>query len=244
MIRIEICTSNYKSVCNAQDGGADCAELCSALEVGGITPSYGVLAEVAHVMRIPVRVLIRPRSGNYIYDDREVEMMCRDIEKVAMLGYEGVVIGALNDEGDIDVKAVKSMMRAGKGMKFTFHRAVDASRDIFESFRQLAELGFDKVLTSGGCPDAPRGASVIAELQKRYGDRVKIMPGGGINISNVESLLRATGVSDCHASLTENVTCFYKSLYPDGVDATGASMVWKESDLNKIKMFVQLCRKL
>lgn len=130
MIRIEICTSNYKSVCNAQDGGADCAELCSALEVGGITPSYGVLAEVADVMRIPVRVLIRPRSGNYIYDDREVEMMCRDIEKVAMLGYEGVVIGALNDEGDIDVKAVESMMRAGKGMKFTFHRAVDASRDI------------------------------------------------------------------------------------------------------------------
>ncbi len=227
---------------NAQDGGADCAELCSALEVGGLTPSYGMLAAVADIMRIPIRVLIRHRSGNYIYDDNDVDMMCRDIEAVARLGYEGVVIGALDKNGDIDVKAVEAMMQAGKGLKFTFHRAVDASRDIFASFQRLIEMGFDKVLTSGGCPNAPQGASVIATLQQQFGDKINIMPGGGINIDNVESLLSSTGVSNCHASLTETVD-YNKDLYPNGLDATGAAMMWKESNLEKIKTFVELCKK-
>lgn len=242
MVRIEICTSNYNSVINAQDGGADCAELCSALEVGGLTPSYGMLAAVADIMRIPIRVLIRHRSGNYIYDDNDIDMMCRDIETVAKFGYEGVVIGALDKNGDIDVKAVEAMMQAGKGLKFTFHRAVDASRNIMASVRLLVEMGFDKVLTSGGCSNARQGAPVIYALQKEFGDKINIMPGGGINLKNVEFLLSSTGVSNCHASLTETVDC-NRDLYPLGLDSTMAVMTWKESNLEKIKSFVKLCKK-
>ena len=101
MRRIEICTNGYQSVINAQENGADCAELCESLEVGGVTPSYGTLKKVAADMTIPVRVLIRPRSGNYIYNDAELEMMCLDIELIKNLGYEGVVIGALNADVNI-----------------------------------------------------------------------------------------------------------------------------------------------
>ena len=230
MIRLEICANGIKSLQNAMDGCAQCVELCECLEVGGVTPSFGTLAKAIDISFIPMRVLIRPRPGNYIYDEEEVEMMKTDIMLCKKLGFEGVVIGALNDKGELDVETIKALMGAGEGLKFTFHRAIDACVKPFEAVEQLVELGFDKILTSGGKHTALEGVPMIAEMQLRYGDRIGIMPGGGINLGNVKDILNMTGTVHCHASLAHWVPRFNEKLYPNQKDATGATMVWTESN--------------
>lgn len=244
MIRIEICTNGYQSVINAQENGAHCAELCESLEVGGVTPSYGTLKKVANDMKIPVRVLIRPRSGNYIYNDSELEIMCQDIQLVKELGYDGVVIGALNENGDLDVEKIKAMMKVGEGMKFTFHRAIDACNNPLEALEILIDLGFDKVLTSGCKPKAVEGIDVIRQMQEQFGDKIKIMAGGGVNINNVSTIINETGVSNCHASLTVEVDNYNQKLYPEKVDNTGASMVWKVSSPSIIKEMLNIVKNI
>ena len=232
MIRFELCANGYQSIVNGAEGGAECAELCEALEVGGVTPSYGTLSSCKDI--IPTRVLIRCRPGNYIYNDDEVAIMCEDIKMVKNLGYEGVVIGALTADGDVDVPAVKKMMAAGEGMKFTFHRAIDACNNPLDAIETLISLGFDKVLTSGCKPTAYDGIDVIREMQTLFGDRINIMAGGGINENNVERVVTATGIKNVHASLTSQVA--------SGVDNTGADMRYKVSNLDRIKEFVKIIK--
>lgn len=242
MIRIEICTNGYQSVINAQNNGAHCAELCESLEVGGVTPSYGTLKKVASDMKIPVRVLIRPRSGNYIYNDEELEMMCSDIALIKELGYEGVVIGALDEKGNLDVEKIKAMMKAGEGMKFTFHRAIDACNNPLEALATLVDLGFDKVLTSGCKPKAVDGIDMIRQMQEKFGDKIRIMAGGGVNVGNVMKIINETGVTNCHASLTVEVEDYNNVLYPEKVDNTGASMVWKVSSPSIINEMLNIVK--
>lgn len=234
MIRLEICANGIKSLRNAMDGCAQCVELCEALEVGGLTPSFGTLAKAADISFIPIRVLIRPRPGNYIYDEEEVEIMKTDIMLCKKLGFEGVVVGALDEDGKLDVTALQALMEAGEGLKFTFHRAIDACVDPFEAVERLIGLGFDKILTSGGKPTALEGVPMIAEMQLRYGDKIGIMPGGGINLGNVQDIVNQTGVTNCHASLSHWVPRFNERLYPNQTDNTGASMMWTESNYNLI----------
>ena len=230
MIRLEICANGIKSLQNALDGCAQCVELCEALEVGGLTPSLGTLAKAMEISFIPVRVLIRPRPGNYIYDDDEIDQMKTDIMLCRKMGFEGVVVGALDNDGNLDVGALKALIEAGEGMKFTFHRAIDACVEPFKAMEQIIDLGFDKVLTSGGKPTAEEGIPMIAEMQQRYGDKITIMPGGGINLGNVVKIIDQTGVVHCHASLGHWVERYNERLYPERVDNTGASMVWTESN--------------
>ena len=231
-MRFELCANGYQSIVNGIEGGADCAELCEALEVGGVTPSYGTLARCKDI--IPTRVLIRCRPGNYIYNDDEIAIMCKDVKMVKDLGYEGVVIGALNQNGDLDVPAIKKMMAAGERMKFTFHRAIDACNNPLDAIETLISLGFNKVLTSGCKPTAYEGVDMIREMQTLFGDRINIMAGGGINENNVERIITATGVCNVHASLT--------SLVASGVDNTGAIMAYKVSNLERIKEFVKIIK--
>ena len=231
-MRFELCANGYQSIVNGVEGGADCAELCEALEVGGVTPSYGTLLRCKNIL--PARVLIRCRPGNYIYNDDEIAVMCEDIKMVKSLGYEGVVIGALNNNGDIDVPAIKKMMAAGEGLKFTFHRAIDACNNPLDAMETLISLGFDKVLTSGCKPTAYEGVDMIREMQTLFGDRINIMAGGGINENNVERIITATGISNVHASLTLPVA--------EGVDNTGATMAYKVSNLARIKEFVKIIK--
>ena len=219
MIRLEICANGIKSLQNAMDGCAQCVELCECLEVGGVTPSFGTLAKAIDISFIPMRVLIRPRPGNYIYDEEEVEMMKTDIMLCKKLGFEGVVIGALNDKGELDVETIKALMGAGEGLKFTFHRAIDACVKPFEAVEKLIELGFDKILTSGGKPTALEGVPMIAEMQLR---------------GNVKEILDMTGAVHCHASLAHWVPRFNEKLYPNQKDTTGATMVWTESNKDLI----------
>ena len=197
MVNFELCANGYQSMINGVVGCADCAELCEDLDVGGVTPSQETLINCQNAARhIPVRVLIRCRDGNVVYNDKEIDTMCDSIRRVKDLGYEGVVIGALKADGDIDTPAIKRMMAAGEGMKFTFHRAIDRSKNPLETVEKLIGLGFDKVLTSGGKPTAYEGIPVIREMQQRYGNQIKIMAGGGITEDNIEQILSATGITN------------------------------------------------
>ncbi len=247
-MRFELCANGYQSIVNGIAGGADCAELCEALEVGGVTPSYGTLMLCKDVPwrvstdLIPIRVLIRCRPGNYIYNDDEIAVMCEDIKMVKSLGYEGVVIGALNKNGDIDVPAIKKMMAAGEGVKFTFHRAIDACNNPLDAMETLISLGFDKVLTSGCKPTAYEGIDMIREFQTLFGDRINIMAGGGINENNVERIITATGIENVHASLALYSVDNHTNLYPTGIDKTGASMLYKVSNLERIKEFIKIIK--
>lgn len=252
-MRFELCANGYQSIINGIAGGADCAELCEALEVGGVTPSYGTLLQcrgekciaskdAIHSVSFPIRVLIRCRPGNYIYNEDEIAIMCEDIKMVKNLGYEGVVIGALDEKGDLDIPAIKKMMAAGEGMKFTFHRAIDACNNPLDAIETLVSIGFDKVLTSGCKPTAYEGVDMIREFQTLFGDRINIMAGGGINENNVERIITATGVKNVHASLTSQVTDNHNTLYPNGVDKTGAEMRYEVSNLERIKEFVKIIK--
>ena len=166
----------------------------------------------------------------------------KQIKMVKNLGFEGVVIGALNKNGDLDVPAIKKMMAAGEGLKFTFHRAIDACNNPLDSMETLTNLGFDKVLTSGCKPKAYEGIDMIRELQTLFGDRINIMAGGGINEKNVERIITATGVKNVHASLTSEVADNHSDLYPNGIDNTSASMLYKVSNLERIKGFVKIIK--
>ena len=238
MVKFELCANGYQSMINAVVGCADCAELCEALEVGGVTPSHGTLFNCQNAARhIPVRVLIRCRPGDYIYNDSEIKVMYDDIRMVKKLGYDGVVIGALDANGNLDVPAIKMMMEAGKGLKFTFHRAIDACKNPLDAMETLISLGFDKVLTAGCKPTAYEGIDMIREFQTLFGDHIKIMAGGGINENNVERIISATGIENVHASLTSYSPDNHTDLYQNGLDNTGASMQYKISNINRIKDF-------
>lgn len=240
MVNFELCANGYQSMINGVVGCADCAELCEALEVGGVTPSEETLFNCQNAARhLPVRVLIRCRDGNFVYNEKEIDTMCDSIRKVKSLGYEGVVIGALNADGEIDIPAIKKMKKAGEGMKLTFHRAIDRCKNPVETVEKLVSLGFDKVLTSGGKPTAYEGIPVIREMQKRYGDKIKIMAGGGITEENIEQILSATGIDNCHASLTSQKDYLPHKLYHKEYDHNKVPTSMKVSDVNRIKDIVE-----
>ena len=197
---LEIAANSVASAVAAEAGGADRIELCSALELGGLTPSHGMIALARERVRIPIHVLIRPRAGDFLYSDLETETMLRDIATCAALGCDGVVIGILDADGNIDMARCRALVSAAGGLDVTFHRGFDMARDPRRALEDVITLGCERVLTSGGCPTAAEGAALIRELVAQAGDRITIMPGGGINAGNIADLRAATGASEFHAS--------------------------------------------
>lgn len=239
-VRVEVCANGLTSLINAQEAGADCAELCESLEVGGLTPSYGTLKKVAKATKIPVRVLIRPRGGDYNYDENEMQVMIEDIQLCQKLGYEGIVIGILDEDNMPDYAKLQRLIDSAGSMKLTFHRAIDACSKPIEAVQKLIEMGFDKILTSGGKPNAEAGIPLIAELNQLFGNQINIMAGGGIKETNVQKIIYETKATNCHFSASE--TCFGKeNRYIDNQkDATGAVMTWTVSSAEKIKKIINL----
>lgn len=197
---LEIAANSVTSAVAAQEGGADRVELCAALGVGGLTPTQGTMALAREQLRIPIHVLIRPREGDFLYDDSEFEVMLHDIRAAKALGCDGVVIGVLDADGGVDMARCASLMSAAKGMDVTFHRAIDVCRDAHEALEDIIAMGCDRILTSGGQASAHAGAKVIAQLMERAAGRIAVMPGGGITPDNVASVLAQTGAGAVHAS--------------------------------------------
>lgn len=197
---LEVAANSVTSALAAEAGGADRVELCSALEVGGLTPSHATIAIARERLGIPLHVLIRPRAGDFVFDDLECEVMQRDIETCNALGCAGVVIGVLTAAGDLDVPRCRRLMEAARGMSVTFHRAFDFARDPERALEAIIALGCDRVLTSGQAADALTGAPLIRKLIEQAQGRITIMPGGGIEAHNIAAIRDATGASEFHAS--------------------------------------------
>ena len=202
---LEICANSVKSCIEAQKGGAYRVELCAGIPEGGTTPSYGDIVLARELLKIKLNVIIRPRGGDFLYNDLENKIMLKDIENAGRLGVDGVVIGCLNPEGDIDMKRNKELIDAAGDMSITFHRAFDMCRDPYDALEKIIELGCDRILTSGQQPKAVEGINLLKELVERAGDRIIIMPGSGVNADNILHLARETGAIEFHLSAREPI---------------------------------------
>lgn len=197
---LEIAANSVASALAAQEGGADRIELCENLGEGGTTPSHGTLAVVRERLRISVYVLIRPRGGDFLYDDVEFDVMRRDIEHCVRLGCDGVVIGALDADGAVDTARCRELIAAAGELGVTFHRAFDAARDQAQALQTIIGLGCERVLTSGAQANALLGAETIAALVNQAGDGIRIMAGAGVEAGNVCEIARRSGAHEFHAS--------------------------------------------
>lgn len=202
-IKLEVCCGDMQSVLAAKEGGADRIELCQALEVDGLTPSAEMIAE-AIGLGIPVQVLIRPREGDFVYDEAEVETMLKEIRLAKRLGANGVVIGALKSDGSIDEETIRRLVSEATGLSITFHRAFDVCSQPAEALEQIVSLGCHRLLTSGQAPSAEQGIPLIKRLVEQSGGRLIIMPGAGVNQENARRILSETGAHEIHGSLRRN----------------------------------------
>lgn len=198
MALLEICCYGIDSAMTAEQAGADRIELCAAPAEGGLTPSAGTLRGVRQRVSIPVHPIIRPRGGDFCYSAGEFSTMLDDIAYLQELGYPGLVIGILNEEGEVDRLRMEKVMAAARGMAVTFHRAFDMCRDPYTAQDQLRDLGVARILTSGQKQRAEDGLSLIRELKDRSGAPI-IMAGSGIRLSNL-SLFVGQGVQELHSS--------------------------------------------
>lgn len=202
-IKLEVCCGDMQSVLAAKEGGADRIELCQALEVDGLTPSAEMMAK-AIGLGIPVQVLIRPREGDFVYDEAEVETMLKEIRLAKRLGANGVVIGALKSDGSIDEETIRRLVSEATGLSITFHRAFDVCSQPAEALEQIVSLGCHRLLTSGQAPSAEQGIPLIKRLVEQSGGRLIIMPGAGVNQENARRILSETGAHEIHGSLRRN----------------------------------------
>lgn len=204
-VLVEACVDAIDAAMEAEWGGADRIELCGELLQGGVTPSHGLIEAVWDQISIPLFVLIRPRTGDFLYTSDELDVMERDIRVARSLHVDGIVAGALTTDGDVDVGAMRCIMEAARPMEVTFHRAFDFARDQDAALDALLELEVDRVLTSGGAPTALQGAENLARLNLRAGSDLAVMAGGGITASNVAEVVRRSGVREVHLRGAERV---------------------------------------
>lgn len=182
---IEVCAESYEYALKAEKAGADRIELCKDLHLDGLTPDYESAKKTIDSLNIPVFILIRPREGNFIYSNEEFELMKSDIIKFKEMGCKGIVSGVLNNDNSIDIKKTKELVELSRPLEFTFHRAFDKVNNPLYEIENLIGLGIDRVLTSGQKEKAIDGLVLLKQLNSISNNRIKIMPGSGINKSNI-----------------------------------------------------------
>jgi copper homeostasis protein len=194
----EICVDSVAGVRAAKAAGADRVELCAALLEGGITPSRGMIRQARRIDGIGLNVMIRSRGGDFLFDDDEMSTMLSDVEIAKAEGADGVVIGLLTAEGEVDVARTRELISLARPLSVTFHRAFDMTRDPFRAIDTLIGLGIDRVLSSGQEATVLEGLPLLAELVSRAGNRIVVMPGGGITSRNIERIVSALEPREIH----------------------------------------------
>lgn len=227
-ILIEICVDSMESALAAEKGGAHRIELCDNLIGGGTTPSVGMLQVIRKYLRIDINFIVRPRSGDFCYSDFEFQVIKKDIEMAKKYGANGIVVGILKPNGEIDVERMKQVIEMSKPLKVTFHRAFDMTRDPFQSLDSLIDLGVERILTSGQESNAFEGVDLIKELVHRAKGKIIIMPGAGINELNVEEIVNKTGVREVHMSAKKKVESIME--YRNSRVAMGGNLIVEEYD--------------
>ena len=197
-ILLECCVGSVESAVNAELGGAGRVELCSALELGGVTPSSAVIQLARERIDVPLFVLVRPRGGDFHYSPVEVEVMKTDIAAARDLGADGIVLGISRKDGNVDVERTAELIDVSGGASITFHRAFDSAPDPLAALETLRELGVNRVLTTGGARRAEEGLAGLGKLVEAAAGRIGILPGGGINHENCRRIIEQTGAREIH----------------------------------------------
>ena len=219
---LEICVDSLDSVAACAEGGADRIELCASLTEGGLTPSAGMLVQARGMFPGEIAMMIRPRGGDFVYSAEELAAMCADIELARELGADAVVFGCLSPDGSIDLAAAETLLEACGETPAVFHRAFDVCKDLPEALEQLIDLGFRRVLTSGGEPNVMEGLDSIAALMEQAVGRIGILPGGGVTVEQIREIIARTGVDQVHLSarsLRESAMTFRKPEIPMGASS-------------------------
>lgn len=211
-ITLEVCIDTVEGAIIAANCGVPRIEVCSALSIGGLTPSAGLMQTCAS-LNVQNYAMIRPRVGGFVYTTAEIDMMCADIAVAKDCGMDGVVFGAINTDNTLDIAALKTLVNAAGSMGITLHRAFDLTPDAMVALEQAVDLGFERILTSGHKRTALEGIDLLSDLVARANGRISIMPGSGVQSENVADLIARTGAQEVHSS------CSRKSHPP--LDALG-----------------------
>ncbi|HEY1122564.1 MAG TPA: copper homeostasis protein CutC [Haloferula sp.] len=216
---LEICVDSLDSILACTEAGADRIELCASLTEGGLTPSAGTLVQARALFPGEIAMMIRPRGGDFVYQPEEIAAMCADIELARDLGADAVVFGCLAPDGALDLVGIETLLDACDGFPAVFHRAFDVCAELPDALETLVEFGFERVLTSGGAPSAMDALDLIAILVEQAGDRLDILPGGGIKAGDVAEVIRRTGANQVHLSarsVQESLMTFRRPEIPMG----------------------------
>lgn len=197
---LEIACFNLRSAIIAQEAGADRIELCQDYKVGGITPSLEVLSEARKKISIPLYVIIRPREGDFVYSQQELNEMIKYIQWCKDLKMDGLVFGCLTSHHTIDIPACKKLIEQAYPLALTFHRAVDSCHNLVEALQNISDLGFNRVLSSGGKSSALEGKEDLARLNQQFGTKLIVMPGGGIRSENLLPIKQTSKCQEFHSA--------------------------------------------
>ena len=208
---LEVCIDNVQALMICIEAGVERIELCSSLELGGLTPSYGLM-QAAGAAAVPVYAMIRPGTGGFCYDQMDKAVMLRDIAIARELGLSGVVLGAATAQGQLDTKLLAQLCQASEGMGTTLHRVIDLLQNPFQAIDQAVALGFDTILTSGGALTAMQGVRQLRKMQKYADGRIQIMAGSGVAADNVTELLQASQINALHSSCSSAVAVSASAL--------------------------------
>lgn len=230
---LECCVDNVESAINAANGGASRLELCSNLIIGGTTPDVALVQEIRKHTDIPIHALIRPRFGDFCYSEYEMEIMKSQIRALKEAGVEGVVIGVLDEEGNLDVPKMKELLQEASGLSVTLHRAFDMCRDPYQALAEAVELGINTILTSGQKQSAWEGRQLLAELIEKADGRIDIMAGAGIGASVIEKLIPVTKGTSYHMSgkvTLDSPMKYRKADVSMGLPSLNEYEIWQTSE--------------
>lgn len=243
---LEVCADSVQSAVAAQEGGADRIELCSGLVIGGLSPSPALFKQIRKYTDLKIRTLLRPRFGDFCYDDYEFQTLKEEVEMFRELGADGVVIGMLNPDGTLDMERMEVLVNAAGDIGITLHRAFDVCRDPYEALEQCASLGIDTILTSGQKSSAWEGRGLLAELAEQAAGRVEILAGAGVNPGVIEKLAGCTAVRAFHMSgkkVMDSRMEFRREGVPMGIPGFSEFEIW-QTDREQVRWAVQVLQSL
>jgi copper homeostasis protein len=228
---LEICLDSAESAITAEQAGADRVELCANLTEGGTTPSLGMITTTRQSINIPLHVIIRPRGGDFCYSDTEFEVMKADVIAAKQAKADGIVVGILNPDGTVDIERTRLLVDIARPMSVTFHRAFDLTIDPFEALEDIIKTGANRILTSGKEKTAVEGIPLLMSLIKKAKDSIIIMPGAGLNETNLATFLSETGAKEVH--MTANKIVEGKMLHRPTRLNMSSSKTYSEYELSR-----------
>ena len=234
---LEVAVFNISSALQAQSAGADRLELCENPLEGGTTPSYGTLKTVREKVTIPVFPIIRPRGGDFLYDDAEFEVLKKDVQLCKELGFPGLVTGLLKKDGNVDIERTKELVDIAAPLEVTFHRAFDRTKDPFQALEDVIAAGCKRILTSGQVPNVANATSLIKQLIDKAGGRIIILQGSGVRSSNMQQLINETGGVEYHSSARMNADSAMEFTV-DSMNEKLTSTIVDEEEVKQMKQIL------